>query len=180
MNHGANNVLVVAALALGLSCSDLVKPPEGLALYINEFMVRNSSASLYADCLGNHEDWVEVYNGGAADLHMDDFYLSDRRDDLRKYRLHDTVIPPGGFYLLWGGDQDCGDSTHIGFGFDGADSTKNEMIVLSMDNGIIVDSISFLKMPGACEQDKSFGRSPDGSPLWQQQAVPSPGSANLR
>lgn len=171
-------LLILIINSLLVTCSDILND-EPVPLYINEFMVRNSASSAYADCLGNHEDWVELYNGGEEPLDMSDFYISDKRDNLLKTQLHDTVINPGQHYLLWGGDFVCEHNNHIGFNFDATDTAKNEMILIVNDDGFIIDSISYLAIPEACKQDTSYGRSPDGSNTWKQQTTPTPGTANM-
>ncbi len=168
-----------------LQCSDTpVNAGEG-SLYINEFMVRNTTASQFMDCLGRHGDWVELYNSGSEAISMDGFYISDRANNLMKKALYDTLIPAGGYYLLWGGDTSiaggdsiCEHHNHMGFKFDFDDSVKMEMILVSNNNGDIIDSVSFFGIPEATKQDTSYGRFPNGSGTWKAQLTPTPGAAN--
>ncbi len=169
-----------------LQCSDTpVNAGEG-SLYINEFMVRNTAASQYMDCLGRHGDWVELYNSGSEALSMGDFYISDRANNLKKKRIYDTLIPAGGYYLLWGGDTSiagtdsiCEHHNHLGFSFDSDDTVNVEMILVSNNAGNIIDSVSFLGISEATKQDTSYGRLPDGSGTWKMQLTPTPGAANV-
>lgn len=167
---------------LSLICVSCLNQPEdepNSKIFINEFMVKNSPVSPFADCQGNHEDWVELYNPGPESVNMKNYYLSDVRDDLYKKRLHDTVIPAGGYYLLWSGDGvGCPHNNHLGFSFNSEDLTKKEMILLTGHGNTIIDSAVFLGNPEACAQDKSYGRNPDGSETWKQQGTATPGATN--
>jgi len=166
----------ISCLAFLSGCSN--EEEENISIVINEFMVRNSNNTTFVDCLGNHEDWVELYNNGSEGVVMSNVYISDKPDNLLKTRLHDTIIPPGGHYLLWGGDVTCEHNDHIGFNFSATDTVQPEQIIISNGKGVIIDSYSYMDVPQACEQDKSYGRSPDGSNTWKQQNAPTPGSAN--
>lgn len=171
---------LAGCLCLAL-CSNTGSGNDNTALIvINEFMVRNTSTSPYVDCLGLHEDWVELYNPGPEAVDMSDYYISDKKDNLLKTRLDDTLIPSGGYYLLWGGDTVCIHNDHIGFSFDSEDTLKKDMILISSKNGEVIDSISFLGNPLACEKDKSYGRTPDGSANWTQQTTATPGASNSK
>lgn len=172
--------LLIIAGIVGLSflfaCTET---EEDIPVVINEFMVRNTNTSPFADCLGNHEDWVELYNTGDKEIRMSKIYISDRSNNLLKKRLHDTIIPPGGYYLLWGGeDSTCENNNHLGFAFDATDTTKNEQIVLSDGNGNIIDCFYHMEVPEAREPNRSYGRFPDGSDTWSQQFKATPGSPN--
>jgi hypothetical protein len=165
----------ISCLAFLFACSET---EEEIFVVINEFMVRNTNTSQFADCLGNHEDWVELYNTGDKEILMSKIYISDRSNNLLKKRLHDTIIPPGGYYLLWGGDFTCEHNNHLGFAFDATDTTKNEQIVISDGKGNIIDSFSHMEVPEAREPNRSYGRFPDGSESWGQQVTPTPGLPN--
>ncbi len=167
-------------------CSGVDSDIDTGVVLINEFMVRNSANSPYMDCLGQHEDWVELYNPGAEAVLMSNFYITDREDNLQKKQLYDTLIPSGGYYLLWGGDTAnatgdtiCEHHNHLGFGFDATDTAKNEKIIISNVNGDILDSVSFVGISEATKQDTSYGRFPNGSGTWKAQLSPSPGTANV-
>lgn len=166
----------ILCLTFLVTCSDIGE--EEITIVINEFMIRNSNTSPFADCLGNHEDWVELYNTGEKEILMSKIYISDRPDNLLKKRLHDTIIPPGGYYLLWGGDFTCEHNNHIGFNFDATDTVKLEQIIISDGNGNIIDNFPFMEVPEARVQNRSYGRFPDGSESWGQQVTATPGDPN--
>ena len=178
MNNCIRLIVIAGILYLAFLSGCSNEAEEDVSIVINEFMVRNTNTSDFADCLGNHEDWVELYNTGTKDVLMSKVYISDKSDDLLKTRLHDTIIPPGGYYLLWGGDFTCEHNNHIGFNFDATDTTQPEKIIISNGKGFIIDSFSYMEVPQACEPNKSYGRNPDGSENWKQQVAPTPGSAN--
>jgi hypothetical protein len=165
-------------------CSGVGNNEDSGTVLINEFMVRNSATSPYMDCLGQHGDWVELYNPGPESVEMSNFYLSDRIGNLNKYQLYDTVIPAGGLYLLWSGDTAtdsavCEHHNHFDFGFDWNDTNNVEMVIISNEDGDIIDSVSFVGIPAATKVDTSYGRYPDGSANWQTQNTSTPGTANV-
>jgi hypothetical protein len=149
-----------------------------VSVVINEFMVRVTDSSAFTDCMGNHEDWVELHNTGDEAISMSRIYISDKADNLLKKRLHDTIIPGGGYYLLWGGDSMCVHNNHLGFSFNATDTVENEQIVISDGNGNIIDEYKYMEVPAARIQNKSYGRFPDGSDSWTQQVTATPGIPN--
>jgi len=48
-------IIGISCLAFLFKCSDT---EEEIFVVINEFMVRNTNTSPFADCMGNHEDWM--------------------------------------------------------------------------------------------------------------------------
>ncbi|MBN1984126.1 MAG: lamin tail domain-containing protein [Chitinivibrionales bacterium] len=171
------SILGIATLLLVCSRSTSPGDERPAQIFINEFMVRNSQATQFVDCVGNHEDWVELYNPGPSAVSMKSYYISDKKTDPLKKQLHDTIIPANGYYLLWGGNTVCAHNDHIGFNY-GMDTLNPEMILLSSRSGVIIDSCSYIGVPGAADQDKSYGRNPDGANTWKQQATATPGATN--
>ncbi len=167
-------IIGISCLAFLFVCSKTEEEVE-ISVVINEFMVKVSNTSRFTDCLGNHEDWVELYNVGDEAISMRRIYISDKADNLLKKRLHDTIIPPGGYYLLWGGDSTCEHNNHIGFSFDASDPVRMEEIIISDGKGNIIDNFQYIDVPGACIQNRSYGRFPDGSENWSIQTTATPG-----
>lgn len=175
MNCIKYSLLLLLIFCFMLTCSN--PSSEGAKvppIVINEFMVRNT---IIEDPHQNTEDWVELYNRGADAVLLSGLYISDDPQNLLRKQLDDTLVPPGGYYLLWGGNSVDNYNNHIGFSFS-CDTANGEKILLSNSDEVIVDSISYLEIPEACTPDHSYGRLPDGAASWKQQSTPTPGKPN--
>ncbi|MCC6397860.1 MAG: lamin tail domain-containing protein, partial [Bacteroidetes bacterium] len=149
----------------------VVSEPVSSSLFINEFMADNDNVVL--DPAGEHDDWVELYNGGSTAVQLTGMYLTDKPDNLTKWRFTqpDLVLGPGAFLVVWCDEQETQPGIHANFKL----STSGEYIALVDTNGVsIIDSLSF----GAQQTDIAFGRFPDGSNSWDF-LTPSPGQPNI-
>lgn len=59
-------------------------------LLINEIQVTN--VSTIADEDGEYEDWFEIYNAGADDINLSDYYVSDRAEASGNWQLPDAML----------------------------------------------------------------------------------------
>jgi len=137
---------------------------------INEFMASNDAA--LADQNGEYDDWLEIYNPGDSDANISGLYLSDKPNNLAKWKIpHSTVVPAGGFLLIWC-DEDGGQSgLHTNFKL----SADGEFIALTdIDGTTVIDSLTF----GKQETDVSLGRTSDGADSWQSFSQTTPGNSN--
>ena len=73
-------------------------------LIINESMSTNRS-SFYDEDSATH-DWVELYNGAAEGINLNNFYLSDELDSLNKWRFPEGTLGPGSHLLVFASDKD--------------------------------------------------------------------------
>ncbi|MBQ7647143.1 MAG: CotH kinase family protein, partial [Clostridia bacterium] len=138
---------------------------DGLGeLYISEAMSSNKS---YAPVNGKYYDFVEIYNNSDSAINLGDYYLTDNKDEPKKYKLPDDTLDPGGYYLIYCSGLDT--KGHAGFKI----TSAGEDIYLLKD-GEIVDKLS---VPSDLKQDQSYGR--NGSDLVYM-TVPTPGSANSK
>ncbi len=153
----------------GIPVSFQTMDEEGVRL--NEFMAVNDTT--IADEEGEFDDWVELINDSGSAIDLSGWFLSDRPDNLTKWEFPgtQTVIPPGGFLLVWcDNDPEQGD-LHTNFKLSGS----GEFISLTMPDGITVtDSLTF----GPQEADISTGRYPDASGEWIVLPSPTPGASN--
>ncbi|MFZ9854529.1 MAG: lamin tail domain-containing protein, partial [Limisphaerales bacterium] len=148
-----------------------------LAVTVNEFMAQNLTG-LVDPVDGNHEDWIEVHNAGSQPADLSGYFITDSLVDRTAFRLPPgTVIPPGGFLLLWADGQPSQSVPekgilHLGFSL----ARGGEEIGLFAPDLSLVDSVTF----GPQTADVSMGRFPDGdmSELIPQE-VPTPGTANF-
>jgi hypothetical protein len=142
------------------------------ALSVNEFLASNETVN--QDEQGEFEDWVELYNAGDTPLDVGGMYLTDDLSRPTRWRFPDgTIIPAGGFLLIWA-DGEPGDGTlHASFRL----SKEGEEIGLfdqdEAGNGLL-DSVVF----GPQTTDVSTGRWPDGGETWRVFEAPTPGGSN--
>ncbi|MCQ2959349.1 MAG: Ig-like domain-containing protein [Bacteroidales bacterium] len=131
-------------------------------LYINEFLTANTTDILSP--IGEHEDWVEIYNAGTTSVNLAGLYLSDDRTNLGKYQipytqLDSTFIDAKGFVVFYADKDSNEGALHLPFKMD----KSGGVIILSQKstNGTytVLDSIHYEKQ----NADVSYGRYPDGT-----------------
>jgi hypothetical protein len=142
------------------------------ALFINEFLASNDSVN--QDERGEYEDWVELYNAGDQPLDVGGMYLTDDLSRPTRWRIpHGTLIPAGGFLLIWTDDDEGDGPLHASFKL----SRTGEEIGLfdgDVTANTLIDSILF----GPQATDVSSGRSPDGGETWTTFDPPTPEQSN--
>ncbi len=74
------------------------------SLVFNEMM--SSNASTIADEDGDFEDWIELYNFGAAPIPLAGYGLSDNADNPFKWVFPAVTIDPGQYLLIWASGKD--------------------------------------------------------------------------
>lgn len=140
------------------------------SIVINEFMADNKSI---ADPSGEFDDWIELYNPTDAPVVLTGKYLTDKQDNLKKWKFTQPAlsIGPGEHLVIWCDEQQAQPGIHTNFKL----SADGEFIALTDEDGItVIDSISF----GPQSSSASFGRSPSGSTSWTSMQ-PTPGTANV-
>lgn len=158
-------------------------PPE-INIRINEFMAGNDS--FIADDFGEYDDWIELYNPGAASVDVGGWYITDDSLAISKWQIpadasSQTTIPPGNFLLIWCDEQPEQGPLHVGIKL----NVEGESIGLSADGQQYIDFIRF--GPGAPvpapPPDQSAGRIENGGLLWMvyqsgSATPPTPGASN--
>ena len=150
---------------------------EYTTLVINEFMAKNNSDSGIRDEWGNYDDWIEIHNYGNEAINIAGMHLTDNPVDqplpwwdVPSDNPSATTIPAGGYLLIWADEQQSQGTLHTSFALSGS----GEQIGLYDADENLIDSITF----GSQEQNKSYGRLPDGSDNWQILDNPTPGKSN--
>ncbi len=151
----------VTAFTGGTGTSDVV---------INEFLAKNDS--VIQDPSGSWEDYVELYNRGAATVDLSGMYMTDKLSNPTKWQIPaGTMLGAGQTLLIWA-DEDLGEGPLHG---DFKLSTDGEEIGLfDVDGATLLDSVVF----GAQEADVSTGRLEDGGDLWVTFPAPTPDLPN--
>ena len=140
-------------------------------LVINEFMASNSST--LADEDGDYEDWIELYNYGAAPVNLEGFGLTDDTTNPFKWKFPDYILEPGEFLLVWASGKNRFnplEPMHTNFSV----SSSGEELQLNTPLGDVLDYVPPIALPS----DISRGRKPDGEEQWFYFDKPSPGQPN--
>jgi hypothetical protein len=109
-------------------------------------------------------DWIELYNGGSADMDISGYIVNDNSDAEGGYAIPSgTTITAGGFYRV--------DETSFGFGI----SSGGEDVSLSEPDGTVIDYTTTPDM--SSNVGLTWAREIDGDGEWMISS-PTPGSSN--
>lgn len=143
-------IFFTVACSIILFGAGLVEAQVAEDLVINEFMIANTKI---LDEDGDSSDWVEVYNGTAAPIHLGNYYLSDDAGDLKKWKFPEVDLAPGAYELIYASGKDRVPPPYYHSNF--KLSEDDGVLVLSNNSGQVVDQIVF----GAIPRNISYGRS---------------------
>lgn len=118
-----------------------------VGLTISEAVSANFRASVNRNIPGS--DMLELYNAGKGNIQLSNYYLSDSKKSLKKYRLPNVVLKPGEYYTVFCTDTKR-DSRCTGFSL----SSKGEQVYLSTSKGKVVDVLNIPPLP----LDTAYGR----------------------
>lgn len=151
------------------AANDLTAPPA--RVFINEWMASNTRTVQDPDDL-DFDDWFELYNAGAQPADLSGYTLTDDLTDPGKFVIPPgTVIPAGGFLLVWADEErSTNGQVHASFKL----SANGESLGLFAPDGSTIDSLSF----PAQDDDVSRGRSADGGAQFANFTQPTPGGPN--
>ncbi len=144
-------------------------------IVINEFMASNGETITDVD--GDYEDWIELYNPTASAVDISGYYLSDDSENPLQWRFPEgTVIPSGGFLLVWASGKDIvalNGEIHTSFSIS---RSGEPLIITAPDGHTLVDQLPPISML----RNVSYGRYPDGSDTWEffDREEITPGSSN--
>jgi hypothetical protein len=156
-----------------------------ITLVINEFMASNNSDSGIRDEWGDYDDWIEIYNYGHDPVDIGGLYIID---DISK-PLNErwmipttnptvTTIPAGDFLVIWADGEALTEGIlHLDFKLSASD-TDEDICLFESDRTTIVDAIYNFNVPTPQQQNKSYGRFPDGNDNWLVFDNPTPGKPN--
>ena len=166
---------VLASSAQGattlLPCNPFLIAPisgETPLLFINEFMADNEET--ISDEHGFFSDWIEIYNGGDEPVSLGSLYLTDNFNDPLKWKMPGTILPAGGFILLWADGTPGLGERHASFKLD----KDGEEIGIYNRYKLVVDTVTF----GLQYEDASMGRRSDGAKEIIFLAASTPGRSN--
>jgi len=154
-----------------LPCNPILIAPiagETPLLFINEFMADNDET--ISDEHGYFSDWIEIYNGGDEPVNLGDLFLTDNFNDPLKWKMPGTILPAGGFILLWADGTPGLGVRHAPFKLD----KDGEEIGIFNRYKLVVDTVTF----GLQYEDVSMGRKSDGAEEIIFLAAATPGKSN--
>ena len=135
---------------------------------INEVMAANVSTAVDPD-FGQFGDWIELFNPSAEAVDLGNFTLTDDIRNPATWSIPPgTILPPGGYILIWADGRDSGMHSNFRLSRDG------EEIALYSPDGRLADMVRF----GDQTDDVSYGRTADGAAEWSFFQLPTPGRMN--
>ena len=149
-----------AMAALNAMAQESVMFNEVMQSNIDYLMVEND----YPD------SWVELYNPTDNAVSLGNWYLGEKADVSRAYRLPAGLsIPAKGYFLIYCDKEDKG--VHTDFRIDAGNAT----LYLFNSSKEAVDSLTLAEQPAP---NIAYGRKTDGAAEWQYELAPSAGKAN--
>jgi hypothetical protein len=125
-----------------------------MPVVINELMTGNTVT--VTDNYGEYEDWIELFNGSAADIDLSGGFLTDDGADLFKWPIPPgSIVPAGGYLTFWADEDQVQGDGHTNFKL----SASGEELWLVNADSAVVDHVVF----GALATDMGYARVPNGS-----------------
>lgn len=142
-------------------------------IIINEYSCSNINGP--TTTFGDREDWIEIYNPGAAPFNLAGWYLSDRSGNLTKWLIPSGSVPANGYLVVFADKRNTvvGNELHTNFNLK---QTREDWIILTNNVGNVVDSFFIVHRT---KQDHSVGRQTDGAANWRLFTTPTPGASNV-
>lgn len=154
----------------------LVRMPYPV-LKINEWMTSGNNRIF--DEAGEFDPWVEIYNPESKVVDAAGLFLTDDLDRPMKWQIPNgvpqaTMIPPGGFLIVWLDGDTAQGSLHTSFALE---SSGGKIALFRFSDGLseVVDSVEF----GLQGLGISRGRLPDGNEGCESFENPTPGFPNF-
>ncbi len=144
----------------------------------SQIVINECSAANYSNYLcsnGQYEDWLELYNVGAAPVNLGGYYLSDRVASPTKWKIPNGIILPSKGRIVFvasGEDQLIGGIWHTNFKV--TQTEKKEAFVLASPSGTVLD---FNEIVVPNQKNHAYARVPDGG-NWVITDTPTPGTPN--
>ena len=150
-------VWILAGLLFFLLFAELrdIRPAK-IGVVINEVLVQNRFTHFDED--EHSSDWLEIYNGGARTVDLEGYGLSDDSKDPHKWVFPKVVLPGGEFLLIWCSGKnrrEADKSLHTNFRL----GRLGQTILVSAPDGELLDALVLTPQT----EDRSYGRSPNGS-----------------
>ena len=174
MNMIKNKLVIFLLLTLFFTAG--IHAQRVAHMRINEVLVINEDN--YVDDYGERNSWIEVYNKSAGTVNIGGCFLTNDRNDPRKYPIPkgdvNTIIRPGQHALFWADGIAIRGTFHVNFKLD---PTKENYIALYENDGkTLIDEVV---IPAGQKPDISYGRKIDGQNEWTTFTKVTPSTNNL-
>jgi gliding motility-associated-like protein len=117
---------------------------QTIDIFISEYSAANINGP--TDFKGQHHDWVEIKSTFTSSVSLQNYYLSNDRYNLLKWKFpNDFVLQPGEIRTIWLSGRNVTESGHIHANFT-LEQCKNQWLILSTNAGVIRDSIAVRPM----------------------------------
>jgi gliding motility-associated-like protein len=116
-----------------------VPPVPQVPILLNEYSASNVTGP--TDNFGQHSDWVEILNNHSEAISFGDYYLSNDRNNLYKWKFPSSFkLNPGQLKVVWlsGRNVSSGDNFHANFTLE---QCREEWLILSTSAGKVRDSV---------------------------------------
>ena len=163
------------AQEFGLPPTEKAQVKGNCQLVVTEVCVANIDQVV--DYSFNYGGWIELYNPSAADVLLDDWYISDNAEILTKHKLSGYgILKPGNYRCIFF-DHHAADGEY------GPDAAKQVRFKLGREggtlyfsrNGTVVDlSVKYPASIPRC----SYARARMDADEWQYCGIPTPGKPN--
>jgi hypothetical protein len=179
-NAGGTIIDSVVIPALGVDTS-WARKPDGSTNFVKLSPATRGSNNeppvvmneIYSRGVAGNLDWIEIYNGAAAQLDISGYKIYDNGGQggtkTKKALPSGTVVPSKGFYVVIV-DTNTSASIIDGFGL----SSGGETVWLENASGFIIDSVVI----PALGVDTSWARKPDGSVTFEKLRPVTRGASN--
>ena len=134
---------------IGEYSKDVIKVEKKKSdIYITEYMTNNVSAYKSKD--GNYYGMIEIYNDSDNDINLEGYYLSDKHDDLYKYKFPNVVIKSKDYLIVYAsGLNTYEDELHTNFTLNNEDN----ILILSDDkkneiNKVYINDLNYNILSG--------------------------------
>ena len=142
-----------------------IKKTDNYKLEITEYMTHNKRSNY--DKYGNYFDWIEIYNSSNKDYSLENLYISDNSNKLRKYKIKSTTLKSKDYLVIYfsGENKNYEEGLYVPFKL-----SDDEEIIIS--NGIdVIDKVKIIQLSDNISYGKVNGE-------WKYFAQATPGRAN--
>ena len=132
---------------------------------VNLNEMQSSNNATISDEMGEFDDWIEIHNSTSDSVEIGGLILKDQIDTWTIPTGNPlTLVPPGGYFLLWADDQEFQGDFHTNFKL----ASGGEFLGLYESDGItVIDSITIPSM----NANDSYLKCNLG---WSQTSIPTP------
>ncbi len=143
--------------------------PDVPDVFVNEVLPVNTSVNV--DEAGDHDPWVELYNGSPAAVDLGGMYLTDNLAVPTQWAIPSgVVLCPHSWLIVWLDNEPGEGPLHANFTIGPEAGT----VALFTAGGVVVDALNFDALPA----NVSYDRFPDGTFTRRTSTTATPAAGN--